>query len=144
MTCARRKGCTNPPGEPCLVCPYARACPTCGQPPGSGCRRPSGHDCKIHIARVLIADAVAMREHPARVLAHLGGRAVSEWQARLANEAPGDETSGERCAAGEQLVLVATTATAEAARQADRQSQPARATLIPERRKARDDRQANR
>jgi hypothetical protein len=81
-SCARRRGCTNPPGQPCLVCPYAYACPRCHQRAGAGCRRPSGHDCEIHLERVLIADAVAVREYPDRVRAVLGDRGLTEWQAR--------------------------------------------------------------
>jgi hypothetical protein len=63
--CARRAGCTNPVTEPeCLVCPYAFACPTCRQPPGSPCRRPSGHNCAIHVPRVELADLEALRLEP--------------------------------------------------------------------------------
>jgi hypothetical protein len=58
--CARRAGCSNLPDYPrCLVCPYAYASPACKQPPGSPCRRPSGHNCPIHVGRVQIADEVA-------------------------------------------------------------------------------------
>ena len=33
-------------------------CPTCQAPKGVKCRRPSGHDCELHIAR----DALALKE----------------------------------------------------------------------------------
>lgn len=38
--------------DPCLEV----ACPTCSQPVGSRCKRPSGHGCEFHGERDLLAD----------------------------------------------------------------------------------------
>ncbi len=82
--CARRRGCTNWPEQPdCLVCPFAHECPTCGQPIGSPCRRPSGHNCVVHVPRAEYADKVALREHRDRVVEQLGEAVTDEWEERL-------------------------------------------------------------
>lgn len=36
-------------------CPRSFACPSCGAPPGSPCKRPSGHACQIHVGRLALA-----------------------------------------------------------------------------------------
>ena len=87
--CARRRGCTNT-DEECLVCPFARECPVCRQPPGAPCRRPSGHNCEVHVPRVEYADKVALREHRDRVVEQLGETATDEWEERLFGRAEYD------------------------------------------------------
>lgn len=36
-------------------CPRSFACPSCGAKPGSPCRRPSGHNCDMHVGRLALA-----------------------------------------------------------------------------------------
>jgi hypothetical protein len=89
MGCARKRaGCTNPDGSECLVCPYAFACPSCHAGPGRRCVRPSGHDCTIHEPRVLIADAIALRDYREHVESRMTAREIRRWQARVADVAP--------------------------------------------------------
>jgi hypothetical protein len=80
--CARRVGCTNN-DHVCLVCPYKITCPACAAPIGAPCRRPSGHNCTIHIQRVEWADGQALVHHRGAVVAQLGEKATAEWEARL-------------------------------------------------------------
>src|SRR4051812_18703446 len=60
----------HPPDTPCVcewcgavgargVCPRSLSCPTCDQPPGAPCKRPSEHTApELHAARVAAAEAM--------------------------------------------------------------------------------------
>lgn len=63
-----------PAAAPCTLCgspaaygpcPLSLKCPTCQARPGVKCRRPSGHDCQMHVTRFRLAEKdlpVGMRE----------------------------------------------------------------------------------
>lgn len=40
------------------TCPRSLECPSCHAQPGGPCRRPSGHNCDIHVDRIKAAQAI--------------------------------------------------------------------------------------